>query len=186
MLERRDFRSATVRNLAVAVCWISSGCSAPVEGPTPIELAGVPHLSRDHSIYVSGCPTTEGLEALKARGVKTVIDLRTDKELSEDYPETVKKLGMNYVHLPMASDAMTEQQADNYLEAVRRYGDQPILDHCGSANRAGAMHGLYLATERGCSIDEAVKRAKQAGMRNKDLERDLRNILKAKSQSKDD
>ncbi len=177
---------AAVFYSAFVVCLITVGCGGPVDGPTSLDLEGVPNLSQDDSIYVSGCPTSQGLEALKARGVKTVIDLRQNHQRSEEYPEAVRKLGLNYVHLPMSSDAMTEEQADDYLDAIRRYGDQPILNHCGSANRSGAMHGLYLATERGCSIDEAVRRARRAGMRNEGLARDLRNILEARAQSKDE
>lgn len=186
MPNQPGFRIAAVFNAAVALCLTGLGCGAPDEGPTSLQVDGVPNLSRDKSMYVSGCPTSDGLEALKARGVKTVIDLRLDKELSDEYPEFVKSLGMNYIHLPMSSNGMTEEQANAYLDAIRRYGDHPILDHCGSANRAGAMHGLYLATERGLSVEEAVSRARRAGMRNEFLERDLRNILEAEAQSKNE
>jgi len=49
-------------------------------------------------LYRGGQPGHDGFEFLKTNGIKTVINLRGEN----DEEVIVKKLGMNYVHIPMS------------------------------------------------------------------------------------
>ena len=95
------------------------------------------------NVTTSGQPDTESLKALAESGYTAVIDLRgaqEDRGISEQ--STVEDLGMTYLSLPVsgASDVTFEN-----AEALNRLLSEiegPILLHCGSSNRVGALLAL--------------------------------------------
>jgi hypothetical protein len=89
--------------------------SAPIAKPSaPVKLdttgmfqAVAAHLGDD--VFISGQPTERGLREMRARGVTTVVNLRTPEEMTRDVkfdePALVKQLGMKYVYLPVRGSA---------------------------------------------------------------------------------
>lgn len=155
------------------------GCQSAPPTPGAIEIAGVRNLAQAGDVYIAGRPDADGLASLKARGVATVIDLRQDGEVGQGDLDAAEQAGLVRVHLPMTSSGITDEQAEAFLDAMKKHAGQPILIHCGGANRAGAMYGLYLGATGKCSPEEAVARAKQAGMRSEKLASDLKRLLSA-------
>jgi len=171
----RPFRIAAAS--AAGLVAFLAGC-AQSAGPKQVtEVSGVKNLSRDGRIYVAGAPTPEGLRQLKQRGVTTVIDLRTETEAGTQEAQAAQAEGLNYIHIPMASDKLTEQQIDAFMEAMQTSDGDPVLVHCASGNRAGAMYGLYLGKSGQCPASEALRRAKAAGLKNEKLETDVAEAL---------
>lgn len=157
---------------------LQSGCAQQGGGPAKVtDVSGVKNLSRDGRVYVAGTPTAEGLDQLKQRGVKTVIDLRMPQEVKPEEVQAAKDRGMTYVSIPMQSDKLTDEQMNTFMDAMRQTGDEPVLVHCAGASRAGAMYGLYLGKSGQCPAEEAVRRAKAAGLKNEKLEGDVKNAL---------
>ena len=156
---------------------ILSGCQAALPQPEPVTLDGARNLTRAGDIYVSGVTTAAGLEALRARGVQTVLDLRLPEQVEPDFAATVDNLGMSYLALPMQSAAMTDDQAQAFLDAMRKYGGQPLLIHCKSGNRSGAMYGVYVGARRKLDVEAAMTRARQAGLRSDKLAEAVRSYL---------
>jgi uncharacterized protein (TIGR01244 family) len=116
-------------------------------------------------IVTAGQPSPEQLEAFKAAGIATVVNLRQPTEtLGFDEQSTVETLGMTYVALPIAGSAGLSE------ENVRRFADildshaRPMLVHCGSANRVGALFALDAGRHRGKSVDEAIELGRAAGL----------------------
>lgn len=170
-------------SIAFVSLWLAAGCAGP-GGPNKVEdISGVKNLSRDGRIYIGGTPDHEGLTALKARGVRTVIDLRQSEELRGDEAEAVRQRGMVYHHLPMQSDQLTDQQAETFIRIMRECDKEPVLVHCAGGSRAGAMYGLYLGADGKCPLDEAIQRARAAGLRNEKLEKDLETSLRNRKQT---
>jgi protein tyrosine phosphatase (PTP) superfamily phosphohydrolase (DUF442 family) len=60
---------------------------------------------------------------------------------------------------------------------MKKYEGRQVLIHCGSANRASGMYAVYLGAVKGLSTDEAIARARQAGLREAELEHDVRDYL---------
>lgn len=157
---------------------LSSGCAAPHAGPVPVEgVTGVKNLKKDGQIYVAGTPTADGLDQLKARGVTTVIDLRGPDEIKPEEVDAARARGMTYVNIPMKSNEMTRDQLDAFMETMREHAGEPVLVHCAGGSRAGGMYGAYLGKSGQCPVDEAVRRAKAAGLKNPELEEDLSQVL---------
>jgi uncharacterized protein (TIGR01244 family) len=115
-------------------------------------------------ITTSGQPDENSLNALADSGYAAVIDLRTDGEdrgLEEQV--VVEGLGMDYVHLPIAGrGAINFENAERLDEILSQY-DKPVLVHCGSGNRAGAL--LALREEmNGAEAEDALAFGRSAGM----------------------
>ena len=166
---RENFRGI---RLCIVAIGLIAGCSQT--GPARVaDVQGVKNLSRDGDIYIAGTPTPEGLEELKRRGVKTVIDLRQPKEGTAEEEAAARALGLRYINIPMESDKFTDAQASAVLEAMEQAGGEPVLMHCAGASRAGAAYGLYLGKTDKCPTAEAIERARAAGMKNPKLEADM-------------
>lgn len=178
---KRAFRFRLVCVFPLMGVLPGSGCAQ--DGPSPVsDVSGVKNLSRDGDIYVAGTPTPEGLEALKARGVKTIIDLRQPQEGTAEESEAANALDLRYINIPMRSDELTEAQANALMDAMNQAGDEPVLLHCAGASRAGAAYGLFLGRSGKCAPDDAVQKARAAGMRNEKLKTDLESRLTEASQ----
>ena len=135
--------------------------AAPIEG-----VEGAPNLSRDGRFYFSAQPTPEGLRELANRGVVKVINLRRQSEMDEhvDFDEAavVDSLDMTYVHLTFPREGRDEWLEEFITELGETRG--PVLIHCASSNRVGAVWGRYLRVKRGFSADDALLRARAAGV----------------------
>jgi uncharacterized protein (TIGR01244 family) len=159
---------------ALLIALAAAGCANPVP---PDQNADVKNLVHEDRFFIAGTPTEAGLRRMAREGVKTVIDLRREDEPIGDEAKLAEALGMRYFHIPLKSDAMSFAQANQFLEAMELAGNESVLIHCAGGSRAGAMYGLYLGARGICSPDEAVRRAKQAGLRNERLGSDVRGYL---------
>src|SRR5690606_15098849 len=85
------------------------------------------------------------LSAFAREGVRTVINLRAPDE-AVDYDEAAEaeRLGLRYVALPVrGADDLDRERVREFgreLDAARARG--PVLIHCASGNRVGAMVAL--------------------------------------------
>ena len=119
------------------------------------------------SIYISGQPEQASFEKLKALGVTTVINLRTDREMNNreyvpfDEQQVVESLDMNYVHIPLGGDdhpytrAALSAFADTLAAAPGR-----VLLHCTVAWRASHMWAAYLIAYQNFPPEKAIEYAK--------------------------
>ncbi|OAG68544.1 fused DSP-PTPase phosphatase/NAD kinase-like protein [Xanthomonas floridensis] len=118
-----------------------------------------------HEVISSGQPTHAQLRAAAARGITTVIDLRAPDE-PRGYDETTaaEALGLRYVRLPIRNaDALTPEAVRALQRILRQQTGGPVLLHCASGNRAGALLAL-LAAREGASTEQALQLGREAGM----------------------
>ncbi len=94
-------------------------------------------------ITAAGQPKENGLKDLAEDGYVAVIDHRTaGEDRGMDEQGIVENLGMEYVSLPIAGrDAINYENARKLDRILSKY-DQPVLVHCGSSNRVGALLAL--------------------------------------------
>jgi protein tyrosine phosphatase (PTP) superfamily phosphohydrolase (DUF442 family) len=122
------------------------------------------------NLATSGQPGLAQLEALKQAGTEVIFDIRDPMEPRPlDEPETVRRLGMEYVNVPVRQGALDDAVMDQALAVLRRHADRPMLLHCASANRVGGVLIPYFILDRGMSEDDAVEAAMKAGLRGADL-----------------
>jgi uncharacterized protein (TIGR01244 family) len=114
-----------------------------------------------------GQPTVENLEWAARNGYRTVINLRTPGEGGEipNEDEVVTGLGMQYVSLPVAgADGVTAENAERLAEVLQDDEALPILLHCGSGERIGALLALKAHELDGLPPDEALEFGRASGL----------------------
>ena len=114
-------------------------------------------------LYCMGQPDHADLQALARKGVRRVINLRPHSELDWDEAACAATCGLEYVNIPVATPAdLDRAHAMALHEALQ--GDAPVLVHCGSANRVGALLALVAAWEWGHPPEAALELGRSAGL----------------------
>jgi protein tyrosine phosphatase (PTP) superfamily phosphohydrolase (DUF442 family) len=121
-------------------------------------------------ICTGGQPTVEQLTALKADGVKTIINLRTPMEY-DPAPEIAKakELGLRYFNIPVASAGPKDEQVVEFLKLTDDPQNRPAFIHCASANRVGAFWMIRRVLRDNWTMDAAKAEAEKIGLRSPNL-----------------
>lgn len=117
-------------------------------------------------ILSGGQPTDEQLAEAQAKGFKTVINLRTAGEMQGSKEAAiVRDLGMNYITIPVGGAADINRENSQALITALADADQyPVLVHCASGNRVGALFALDAATDGQLPVEEVMAIGTQTGM----------------------
>jgi len=129
-------------------------------------------------VWSGGQPTAEQIGEAAEAGFRTVINLRGAGEPGYEWEaEAVERLGLRYVHIPVAGAAgLTRENVERLDVALRdALPNGPVLLHCGSGNRIGAMLALREAWLRGATSNEALRLGLAAGLTR--LEPEVRTLL---------
>ncbi len=103
------------------------------------------------------------LEELAEKGIKTIIDLRNGLEQGqEEEKNKAEALGLTYINIPIHASLLKEEQVEKFIKAMDS-AKKPILLHCISGNRAGAMLSIY-HIKKGMPIEQALEIGRTAGM----------------------
>ena len=99
-------------------------------------------------ITSAGQPSAAALEAAAAAGYKSVIDLRAvTEDRGFDEKAKVEGLGMSYVNLPVDGAAGVSYANASALDKLLAEAPKPVLVHCASGNRVGALLALRAKTD---------------------------------------
>jgi uncharacterized protein (TIGR01244 family) len=115
-------------------------------------------------ITSAGQPDAAALRVFADAGYVAVIDIRgPDEDRGMDEQAVIEDLGLEYVTLPIVgSDAINFDNA-RALDALLAERDGPVLVHCGSGNRVGALLALRKSLE-GADDDAALEYGRSAGL----------------------
>jgi len=143
------------------------------------ELGLLPRVHTLGGIFLAGGqPSAEDLSLARQGGMRTVIDMRKPaEERGFDEAATVRDLDMEYVSLPWnGPDELTDEvfQAGRGLFARAQ---RPMLVHCGSANRVGAVWVAWRTLDGGIDLEQAVTEAKTIGLRTPAYEQKAREYV---------
>ena len=95
------------------------------------------------SVTTAAQPDINALKALADSGYATIIDLRRpEEERGFEEQLEVERLGMSYVSIPVDGAAGVTYENAELLNQVLDRTQGPVLVHCGSGNRAGALLSL--------------------------------------------
>lgn len=133
----------------------------------------------DKNLVCGGQPDPHDLARYRNEGLRTVVDVREPNEEGHpaDERDQVERLGMRYVAFPVNSDTQLTLERATELSAVLRHAEQPVLVHCKSGNRVGALLALLARHEEGRSVNEAMAFGRKAGMTT--AEAKVRRLLEA-------
>jgi uncharacterized protein (TIGR01244 family) len=121
-------------------------------------------------VFISGQPTEQALRDLHARGVTTVVNLRSPVEMSKsvsfDEAALVKSLGMQYVYIPVRGNAEFPYSPDalKTFAAAMSNAKGKVLLHCTVAWRASHMWAAYLIQYRHVPVETALAQARSINL----------------------
>lgn len=166
----------TLQTLALVLTFVSVANGQTLNSDA-IKEAGILNLAApSEKTLTSGQPTQEQLQLLASSGVKHIVSLRPKEELDWDEEAYVTSLGMEYHSIPVAGAAGVSMEKAQTLDSLlQTIGDQPVLVHCASSNRVGALRALTASHSAGTSIDAAIASGKEWGL--KSLEPAVRTLL---------
>jgi len=159
--------------LAVFAC---AGCTTP---GTPTAVPAIADaVSPAHGVVSAGRLDAEDVERVKAAGIRHVIDLTPDAETPEfDEAAAVRAAGMAYSNLPLRGGVDLTRENVAAFDRMLRDARRPVLVHCASGNRVGAMAALRAAWIEGRPAEDAIGIGKAWGL--KGLEAEVRRRIEA-------
>jgi uncharacterized protein (TIGR01244 family) len=139
--------------------------------PAPVVLDGHGQFqdkfaSVGDDVFISGQPTEQALRDLHAKGVTTVVNLRTPEEMTKrvsfDEAALVKNLGMEYVYVPVRGNAefpYSPAAVKSFATAMTGAKGKVLL-HCTVAWRASHLWAAYLIQYRDVPPAKALAQAR--------------------------
>jgi uncharacterized protein (TIGR01244 family) len=114
-----------------------------------------------------GQPRLEHFAALKARGVKAVLNLRQPGEhRAEEEKAAVEKSGLRYFNIPVEYRNPTAADVDLFLKITDDAANRPMFVHCTAAIRVGAFWLIRRVVRDGMAWDAALVEARKVGLVN--------------------
>jgi len=147
------------------------------------KLGEVDRIHRLDKVFLAGQPSAEDFKLAKSQeGLKFVINLRTSEEVEYDEAATLKGLGIEYLHLPVQSPAALKDEVfEKARKALVDKKNHPVMMHCASANRVGAIWLAYRVLDDKVPYEKALEEAKKVGLRSPDLEGKAKDYIARKT-----
>jgi protein tyrosine phosphatase (PTP) superfamily phosphohydrolase (DUF442 family) len=124
------------------------------------------NLFRYQNYYISAQPAYETLQWLHSRGVRVIINLRSERENTDfasgafNEVNLCKEMGFEYYSIPVDGlKDYTPAKLDT-LSVLLKRNDQVFL-HCAGGVRATDFFMAYLVKSKGYTVNEAARIGKQ-------------------------
>ena len=111
------------------------------------------------TLLTAGQPTEAQFQAVAEAGVSTVINLAltTNSSALPDEAGLVRRLGMNYIHIPVVWEAPTRKALDQFMDTLDGQAGQKVLVHCAANMRVSAFVALYRILRKGWKRESAFQ-----------------------------
>jgi protein tyrosine/serine phosphatase len=133
----------------------------PANWAVPLEIRGLANLHRvDATLYRGAQPDETSGEALKALGIKTVLNLRKhdkDKPLHSTP-------GIHFMRYPLHTWDIDDRDIIAVLKIITKPDNQPVMVHCAhGADRTGLMMASYRIIVQGWTKEAAIDEMRNGG-----------------------
>ena len=169
-------------SFAVAISTIGFSSSSPAEIKSTEEspanraesldnavgevAATLPLFHRVDNNYGRGSqPARGGISTLSRLGFKTIVDLRSIYDHTDDVKETAEIAGLAYQWMPASVwNPPTDDEANRFVSLVSDTAKGPFFVFCADGlNRTGEMTAIYRVAHSGWSVEKALDEADEAG-----------------------
>jgi uncharacterized protein (TIGR01244 family) len=156
--------------MAVAAC-------TPARLPQTVDPVSIPNYALvSPRLAAAGQPGPQALSKLDDMGFRTVVNLRTDREGGAQERAVVEAQGLRYVWVPITADSFSLADVEAVEKVLHDPSSGPVLLHCASSNRVGAVWAAIQARE-GKPLEEALAAGREAGLKSPQMEAAVRRVL---------
>jgi protein tyrosine phosphatase (PTP) superfamily phosphohydrolase (DUF442 family) len=181
----RNIVRLTLRKFALGAVLACLAAVPALRGAEPaapkLETASLGSTAAVHrfgTIWLASQPARDDFALARDLGVRTVVNLRKASELAWDEAAAVRALGVSYENPAFQSP---EELTDAVFDGVRREltdaEKQPLLLHCSTANRVGAIWLAHRMLDDGIPYDSALREAETVGLKNPALRDKARDYI---------
>jgi len=161
----------------LAALVVAAAVTVAAEPPQAVDAASIPNYRLlQPDVAGGGQPAPQALAKLKEMGFRTVVNLRTEQEGAANERKVVEAEGLRYVSVPVTAESLSLADAEAVEKVLRDPSSAPVLLHCHSSNRVGAVWALIQA-RGGRSLDDALAAGRQAGLTSPQLEAAVRRLV---------
>lgn len=132
--------------------------------------ARYPQLPNFHQVnqqlYRGAQPRDGGLQKLAELGIKTIISLRGENEITTDERKEAEATGLRYYSIPLPSlSRPSNEQVERLMALINSPENQPVFVHCNHGkDRTGTIVAVYRIAHDGWTSEQAKAEAKHYGM----------------------
>ena len=154
---------------------------APEESEALVPLRGrCFEMGKDY--ILTGQLPQPDFQFAKDNGVKTIINVRMDRELGGldfEMEPHMKGLELTFVHFPVGPDSFDDAQAKAFIQLLSE-AEKPLLINGSNGNRIWGLWSLYLGARWGIPVDRTKEVAKANGIKKLVIEDFVRGYLERK------
>lgn len=128
----------------------------------PLNITRLSQLTGE--VWTAGQPSAEQLRQAREEGLKSVINLCPAGECGWDEKTVAEMLGLHYASVPIGAACDLSIDAARRLHETLESCPKPVLVHCGSSNRVGALFALKAHYLDGHAPETALEHGRAAGL----------------------
>jgi uncharacterized protein (TIGR01244 family) len=160
------------RLVRVAIQWgviiVAGVACGPRPAALPASWAGdeVMNYRRiEDGLATANAITVAAIPKLADAGFKAIIDLRspTESGVAEE-AAAAGRGGLRYVNIPVTQATLTVESVRKVADVLDQSANRPVLIHCASGNRVGAVIELYREGIHGVDHETARNEARAIGL----------------------
>ncbi|MBT5186010.1 MAG: hypothetical protein HOH19_03300 [Kordiimonadaceae bacterium] len=150
---------------------------------------GIDNIIKYKNFYIASQPSIEAINMMKAKGISTVITNRAQKENSGfEEQKAVEAAGLKFHRARIYNDRygdindgkLNVDELVKALDIIANTTDGDVLVHCGSGDRASMILAAHLFNMDENSPNEALSKARLAGLRHPGITEQLENYMGVK------
>jgi len=162
-----------ITSIAVAITFIVAVGRTPRRvsasaGADPLPLSDtsaqvtttLPMFRRLNANYLRGAePASGGIETLTRLGVRTVVELRSIYDHTDDVGVAAERAGLRYYWLPLSVwNPATDEKAREFIALVTDVSKGPFYVFCDDGlHRTGEMSAIYRVAHHRWSVEQALQ-----------------------------
>ena len=115
-------------------------------------------LPLSKNLFTGGMPKAEELRDAAGQGVQVVVNLALHN-IPNALPEEqklVRSLDMTYINIPVVWNHPTQENLNEFLDALDAHSEEKVLVHCEANYRATAFPALYRILRLGWRPEDAL------------------------------
>lgn len=191
-------RITTVAIAAVATALLAVGCESTTEPPVaetapaiepepvgpavePAELGETDRVHICKNVLLASQPAEGDFDLLADKGYRSVLNLRSEPEMTQldfDQAELLAERDIRYHHIGFRGHhELTDDVFDQVRAVLNDETNHPVLVHCASANRVGAVWLAHRVLDDGLDYETALAEAATVGLRSDALESRARDYI---------